>query len=150
MPCPRGGLSLGILSLLPCLKQIWLKLSTSASPPSPQWWSRDITTICSQGEEGGVHSVWLRDLANIVVSRGILGGVPCMLNQNRHYLTHSSSVSASDGSPATMRRLLLWTSGGGAAMRNESWAWPEVWDDGSSSSSLWFYAQSTSAVISGR
>ena len=38
----------------------------------------------------------------------------------------SSAVSPSDGSPPTIWGLLLWTSEGGAAIRNKSWAWPEV------------------------
>ena len=43
-----------------------------------------------------------------------------------HHRRDSSAVSPSDGSPPTMWRHFLWTSGGGAAMRNESWVWPEV------------------------
>ena len=54
-----------------------------------------------------------------------------MLNQNRHYWTPpkwlgSSAVFPSEGSPPTIWRLPLWTSGGGVTMRNEPWVWPEV------------------------
>ena len=60
-----------------------------------------------------------------------------MLNQNRHYWTppkwlSSSAVFPSDGSLPTIWRHFLWTSGGGAAMRNEPWVWPEVGDAGTS------------------
>ena len=54
-----------------------------------------------------------------------------MLNPNRHQWTPpkwlgSSAGSPSDGSPPTIRRHFLWTSGDGATMRNESWVWPQV------------------------
>ena len=50
------------LCLLRCLRQVWSKPSTSESPHR-----RIGGNLLSRGD---VHSVWLRDLANIVVSRG--------------------------------------------------------------------------------
>ena len=53
-------------SLLPCMGQFWSKPSTSESP------HRRIGGGTSRRSAlwGDAHSVWLRDLANIVVSRG--------------------------------------------------------------------------------
>ena len=60
-----------------------------------------------------------------------------MLNQNRHHWTppkwlSSSAEFPSDGSLPTIWHHFLWTSGGGAAMRNEPWVWPKVRDAGTS------------------
>ena len=105
------------------------------------WW-RDVMAVSSLSK-WGAHSLWLRDLANVVVTRGhVLSGVLRILNQHRHYWTPpkwlgSSAVSPSDGSPPTIWPLLLWTSGGGAAMRNESWMWPEVGMPGRAAQCLW-------------
>ena len=120
-PCSHGGLSLSV-------------------PPSSLAWGSSIKALsvwvhigwqvegCSGGllSRGVAHSVWLCDFANIVISRGTVGGVLHMFNQNRHYWTPlkglgSIAASTSDGSPPTIWRHFLWTSGGWAMMRNEPW-----------------------------
>lgn len=80
-----------------------------------------------EGHSGGlqsgkdIHSVWVHNLAHIIISRGIVGGVLCIVNQNRHYWMppkwpRSSAVSAMEGSLSTIWHLFLWTSYGRAAM----------------------------------
>ena len=139
MPCSHGGLSLSV----PPSSLAW-----GSSDQSPQYQRVHIGGLV-EGHSGGllsggdVHSVWPHNLANIVISRSIVGGVLCMFNHDRHYWTPpkwlgSSAVFPSDGSPP-MVWLLLWTSGGGAAMRNEPWVWLEVGNAGTSSTEqcLW-------------
>ena len=129
----RGGLSLGV----PPSSLAW-----GSSDQSPQHQRVHIGGLV-EGRSGGLlsgetltqsDSATLRTLSSV---GGTVGGVLRMLNQNRHYWTppkwlSSSAVFPSDGSLPTIWRHFLWTSGGGAAMRNEPWVWPEVRDAGTS------------------
>ena len=95
MPCSHGDLSHGV----PASFLAWGSSGQSPQRKSPQedWWGDVVAGGLLTG--GDAHSVWLSDLANIVVS-----GVLCILNLNRNYWTlskwlSSSAVSLSDGSP---------------------------------------------------
>ena len=133
----RGGLSLG----LPPSSLAW-----GGSDQSPQQQRVHIGGLV-EGRSGGLLSggtltqsdstTWLT-LSSV---GGTVGGVLRMFNQNRHYWTppqwlSSSAVFPSVGSLPTIWRLLLWTSGGGAAMRNEPWVWPKVGDAETSSAGV--------------
>ena len=120
-------------------------LSLSVPAPFLAWGSSDQSPQCQRVHTGGLvewpsgnllsggdtHSVWLHNCVDIVISRGIVGGVLHMFNQNKYYWTlpkwlSSSAVSPSDGGPPAIWHLLLRTSVGGATMQNQSWVWPDV------------------------
>ena len=74
--------------LLPCLRQFWSQPSTSESTQE-DWW-RDVVAVCSlRGTQSDAHSVWLRDLAKIVVGRGHTTWCPAYVTSEQALLNTS-------------------------------------------------------------